>query len=143
MPSFTPAQQTDLRSLVEPVALEISKGHEHKIAVLPLISRNQENAAVGNWLAKQIAANLSNSVPRIELVDASSVGIPVRTPKGSRHPSYDQKAVEAFAKSSGAKVVVQGSFGAFEEGLGVSLTAYKKGRAGNSHRKHWETGPNV
>ena len=111
-----------------PIAQEISKGHERKIAVLPLISRDQENASVGIWLAKQIAVNLANSVPRIELLDANSVAIPVLASKDSRHPSYDQKAVEAFAKHSGAKVIVQGSFGAFEEGLGVSLTASKKGR---------------
>ena len=128
VPSRTPAQQADLNSLVAPIAQEISKGHERKIAVLPFISRNQENASVGIWLAKQIAANLVNSVPRIELVDASSVAIPVLASKDSRHPSYDQKAVEAFAKHSGAKVVVQGSFGAFEDGLGVSVTASKKGR---------------
>ena len=128
VPSRTSAQQADVNSLVAPVAQEISKGHERKIAVLPLISRNQGNASLGIWLAKQIAANLANSVPQIELVDASSVTIPVLPPRDSRHPSYDQKAVEAFAKHSGAKVVVQGSFGAFEEGLGVSLTASKKGR---------------
>jgi len=128
VPSRTPAQQTDLNSLVAPIAQEISKGHERKIAVLPLISRDQENASVGIWLAKQIAVNLANSVPRIELLDANSVAIPVLASKDSRHPSYDQKAVEAFAKHSGAKVIVQGSFGAFEEGLGVSLTASKKGR---------------
>jgi TonB family protein len=128
VPSRTPAQQADLNGLVAPIAQEISKGHERKIAVLPLISRDQENASVGIWLAKQIAVNLANSVPRIELLDASSVAIPVLASKDSRHPSYDQKAVEAFAKHSGAKVIVQGSFGAFEEGLGVSLTAFKKGR---------------
>jgi TonB family protein len=128
VPSRTPAQQADLNSLVAPIAQEISKGHERKIAVLPLISRDQENASVGIWLAKQIAVNLANSVPRIELLDANSVAIPVLASKDSRHPSYDQKAVEAFAKHSGAKVIVQGSFGAFEEGLGVSLTASKKGR---------------
>ena len=128
VPSRTPAQQADLNSLVAPIAQEISKGHERKIAVLPLISRDQENASVGIWLAKQIAVNLANSVPRIELLDANSVAIPVLASKDSRHPSYDQKAVDAFAKHSGAKVIVQGSFGAFEEGLGVSLTASKKGR---------------
>jgi len=76
---------------------EISKRHERKIAVLPLISRNQENASIGIWLAKQIAANLESRVPQLELVDASSVVIPVLAPRDSPHPSYDQKAVAAFA----------------------------------------------
>jgi hypothetical protein len=39
VPYRTLAQQADLNSLVAPVAQEISKGHERKIAVLPLISR--------------------------------------------------------------------------------------------------------
>src|SRR5262249_7837302 len=118
-PSLAPAQQADLNSLVAPVAQAISKGHEHKIAVLPFLSRNQENAPVGIWLAKQIAANLASTDPRIELVDASSVAMASLAPRDSPYPRYDQKAVEAFAKRCGAEVVVQGSFGAFEEGVGV------------------------
>lgn len=121
------AQQPDVNALVAPLARKISQSHKHKIAVLPLICSDEGNRSLGVWLARQLSASLASNVPGLELIDASAVRIPFKAGVSPEHPVYDPKTVQEFAEKARAEILVSGNFGAFGQGVGVSLWASKTG----------------
>jgi TonB family protein len=120
------AQKADFNSLVAPLAKKITRTHERKIVVLPLLSNHPGNILLGIWLAKQISASLASAVPGLQPIDASKSSLPLQNGGANIFPTYDKTALRDFVKRVGADIVVSGQFGPYENGLSVSLAAAKK-----------------
>jgi TonB family protein len=120
------AQRSDISILVAPLLKEISHSHKATVVVLPLIGRNRDDTKLGIWLATQISNDLSEKVPHIQTLDASSSNLPYTKSDEPAIPVYDNTAVNDYAQKIGADLVVTGSYATFKDGLGVSLIVTKR-----------------
>lgn len=79
----------------------------------------------GPWLADQISASLAGQRPTVEVIDRHRLGAALEVQHLSPRDESDVKNAIALGKSIGATTVVVGSYGAAENGIGVSLAAFR------------------
>lgn len=120
-------QQPEMQALVAPIAKEISHSHKLKVMVLPLRGMEETTRPLGDFLAKQISANLASAVKGLEAINPSGADLSAKANSNTGIPVYDPKDIEKLSKTSGAEIVVDGSFAPYERGLGITLTVTGRG----------------
>jgi hypothetical protein len=79
----------------------------------------------GPWVADQLSTSLAAHEKTAEIVDRCQLGAAFEAQHLSPPGQSDVKNAIALAKSIGATTVIVGSYGAAENGIGVTLTAFR------------------
>lgn len=109
------------RQLLEKFA-EADKG---SIIVMDFQPAFGESSSFGPWLAEQLSSSLASQGQTVEVVERSKLKTALELQHLSLKDEWDVKGAVALAKSIGASTVVVGSYGAAENGIGVTLAAYR------------------
>jgi len=115
--------ETDVlaRQLLE----KFTEGDKKGIIVMDLEPVVGQSDSFGPWLADQISASLASQGQGVQVIDRQRLGTALEAQHLSLRDEWDVKNAIALSKSIGATTVVVGSYGAAENGIGVTLTAFR------------------
>ncbi len=109
------------RELIEKLSDVDKKG----ILVTDLESPTGQVGPFGAWLADQLSLSLAAQGKTIEIFDRSKLGAALEARHLPSPSQSDTNNAVAVGKSIGATTVVVGSYGAAENGIGVTLAAFR------------------
>jgi protein TonB len=107
-------------------AATLHKSHVKRIAILDFEDPNKEVTPVGAWLADQFAAAPGSPWPPIQVVDRKQIAAKWEQLKTAESNTTEPERIVELAKSFQA-IAVKGSYGAAENGLGLTLTTWYSG----------------
>ena len=109
------------RQLIEKLSDADKKG----VLVMDMESPAGQVGPFGAWVANQLALSLAAQGKTIEIVDRSKLSAALEAQLLSSPSQSDTNNAVAVGKSIGATTVVVGSYGAAENGIGVTLAAFR------------------
>jgi len=87
----------------------------------------------GEWLADQFSSSLANLGQQIEIVDRARLEEALSAQHLMPRDEFDLKNAIALSKAVGANTLILASYGAAENGLGVTLVAFRVAEYGIPH----------
>jgi hypothetical protein len=129
-PTYLPSQpQTNAGNSIEGIArqlLEKLKDSDKKgVLVVDLSTPEYPWLSFGAWLADQFSAALANTGGGLEVIDRLRLPAALDTLHLSLKEKLQFNNAIALAKSLGANTIILGTFGAAEDGIGVSLVGFR------------------
>jgi hypothetical protein len=100
-------------------------GDKKGVLVLDFQPSFGEPNSFGPWLADQLASSLESQGQALELVDRSRLRPALQSLHLSPKDEWDMKNAVALGRSLGASTVVLSSYGYAEDGVGVTLAAFR------------------
>lgn len=91
----------------------------------------------GAWLADQFSSALGNAREGLKVVGRDRLKAALDAQRLSPKDEFNTKTAIMLCKSVGADTLIMGSFGAAENGIGVTLTAYRVSDFNVAGRKMW------
>jgi hypothetical protein len=104
---------------------KFTEADKKNVIVMDLAPAVGEPGSFGPWLAEQVSSSLAGQGKTFELVDRLRLGAALEAQHLSHGDESDVKNAVALGKSIGASTVVVGSYGAAENGIGVTLAAFR------------------
>ena len=129
--SKTNATDDLVRQLIEKFTDEDKKG----IVVMDLEPATGQTSSFGAWVADQFSTSLAATGKPIEVIDRSRLAAALATQHLSLASQSDARVTIEVGKSIGAKTVIVGSYGAAENGIGVSVAAVRVSEYGVASSK--------
>lgn len=109
------------RQLIEKFTAADKKG----VVVMDLEPAVGRPDSFGSWLAGQISASLAGQGQTVEVIDRHRLQASLEAQHLSVGEEFDVMKAVALGKSIRATTVVVGSYGAADNGIGMSLTAFR------------------
>jgi len=128
--SMSQNKSNETDNLVRQLAEKFTDTDKKGIVVMDLESAVGPSGSFGSWIGDQISTSLA--AQGNEVVSRSKLVAAIEAQHVSPPGQSDVKNAVALAKSIGASTVIVGSYGAAENGLGVSLAAFRVSEYGNS-----------
>ncbi|MGC1267586.1 MAG: TonB family protein, partial [Candidatus Acidiferrum sp.] len=111
--------------LVIQLAEKFAEADKKNVVVMDFAPTVGEPGPFGAWLAEQVSSSLARQGVTFELIDRQRLGAALEAQHLSPGDESDAKNAVALGQSIGASTVVIGSFGAAENGIGVTLAAFR------------------
>jgi TonB family protein len=124
--SSSPQSKTnEIDDLVRQLIEKSTDADRKCIVVMDLEPAIGQSGSFGPWLADQLSASLAAQGKTVEVVDRSHLGAALEAQHLSLRSQSDVMKAVAVGKSIGATTVVVGSYGAAENGIGVTLAGFR------------------
>jgi TonB family protein len=121
----------ELATLTGQVIRKVPETDRSGVLVLGLKGPD-EASPFGEWLADQLSLALAKSDNTLEIIDRAKLAVALDTRHLSRNDMFDARNAEDVAAGLGAHTVVIGTFGAAENGIGVTLSVRTVARLGET-----------
>jgi TonB family protein len=95
------------------------------VLVMDLATPEGQWLSFGSWLADQLSSSLANQGQSVDVVGRAKLGAALKTQDLSPTGEFNLKNAIALSKSIDANTLVLGSYGAIENGIGVTLVAFR------------------
>jgi TonB family protein len=95
------------------------------IAIMDLQPAFGPPSPFGSWFADELSASLTRRERTVEVIDRLRVGKEAESQHFSTNDESDVKNAVALGRAIGANTVVVGSYGAAENGIGLSLATFR------------------
>lgn len=122
-PSQNTAAETDVlaRQLLQKLTEEDRKG----VAIEDLQPAFGQPGTFGSWVADQISSSLTRQGQGVEVIDRRVLRTMTESKQTPPNDELETKNAVSLAKAAGAATVIVGSYGAAENGIGVTLVAFR------------------
>jgi hypothetical protein len=115
----------ETEDLARQLAANFSEADKKGVLVMDLKPPDSQLLPFGPWLADQLSSSLVNQDPRVEVVDRARLGAEMEAQHLSSNDVLTVKNDIDIARAVGATIIVIGTYGAAENGVGVSLRAFR------------------
>ena len=112
-------------TVVRQLAEKLTEADKKGVVVMDLAPTFGPYDSFGAWLSDQLSFSLAHDGSAVEVIDRLRLGEALKLQNVSPSGQSDVKNAVALGKSIGATTVVVGSYGAAENGIGVSLVAFR------------------
>jgi TonB family protein len=112
-------------SLTRRLAEKLNEADRKGVLVMDLKPMEGSGGAFGGWLAEQIASFLARSDQPIALTERSKLAIALYTLNLTPTDEFDPRSAVVLANAVSARTVIIGSYGAAENGIGLTLIAFR------------------
>jgi hypothetical protein len=117
-------------TVVRQLAEKLTEADKNGVVVMDLEPTFGQSDSFGPWLSDQLSFSLAHEGPTVEVIDRLRLA-EIRKSHGLPAPKQsDVRNAVGLAKSIGATTVVVGSYEAAEDGIGVSLVAFRVAESG-------------
>ncbi|GEM_PF-1116660 len=124
-PSSPQSKTNETDDLVRQLIEKFTDADKKGIVVMDLEPAVGQSGSFGPWLADQLSASLAAQGKTAEVVDRFQLGAALEAQHLSLRGQSDVINAVAVGKSIGATTVVVGSYAAAENGIGISLAAFR------------------
>jgi TonB family protein len=124
-PSSPQSKTNETDDLARQLMEKFTDADRKGIVVMDLEPAVGESGSFGPWLADQLSASLAAQSKTAEVVERSRLGAALEAQHLSLRSQSDVMNAVAVGKSIGATTVAVGSYGAAENGFGVTLAAFR------------------
>jgi tetratricopeptide (TPR) repeat protein len=124
----TPAPQNNsqgLDDLAHRLLEKFSDADENGVVVMDSQPAFGQAAAFGPWLADQFSAAIARQGQAVKVIERARLAAALESEHLASVEESDVSKAAQLAESIGAATVVLGSYGAADNGIGVSLTAFR------------------
>jgi len=115
--------QTD--ALARQLANKLSDTDKRGVLVLDLYTPESKWLPFGAWIADELSFSLANLGQGIQTIDRANLNAALGTRHLVPQDEFDPKNAIALSRATGAKTVIVGSYAAAENGIGVTLVAFR------------------
>lgn len=112
-------------ALAAQLASQIAKSGKKRVVVIDFEGPERKSLPLGGWLADYFSAALGRMGEHLGVIDRARLRAALEEHHLSAKDAFESGTALMLGKSVGAEIVVKGSFGAFENGIGVTLAAVK------------------
>jgi TonB family protein len=119
-------------TVVGQLAERLTGADKKGVVVMDLAPTFGPYDSFGAWLSDQLSLSLAHETPNVEVIDRLRLREALKVQNLPSPSQQDVKSVVALGRSIGATTVVVGSYGAAENGIGVSLVAFRVAEYGKS-----------
>lgn len=125
-PADSPRNRTkEIDTLAAQFLEKLTEEDKKNIVILDLQPAFGEPGSFGSWFAGQLSSSFTGQGQAVKVIDRLPLGTTGESQQLSSNDELDVKNAIASAKAVGATTVVVGSYGAAENGIGVSLAAFR------------------
>lgn len=122
-PSRDRANEID--ALTSRLLERFSEADKKGVVVMDLQPAFGQPGPFGSWFADQVSSALTRQEQKVEVIDRRRLPAVIASQHLSPNDESDVKTAVAIGKEIGATTVVVGSYGAAENGIGITLTAFR------------------
>jgi len=119
------SKKNEIDSLALQLTEKFTEADKKNLIVMDFAPAVGGPGSSGTWLAEQLASSLASQGKTFELVDRVRLGQALAVQHLSPGDESEVKNAVTLGKSIGASTVVVGSYGAAENGIGVTLAAFR------------------
>jgi TonB family protein len=123
-PGYGQQKLPEVQTLAKQLADRLPAKQKGNILVVDLKGPEGKWMPFGAWLADQFSAAFADLGGGVQVIDRARLATMMDAHHLPPENAFDTKAAAMLAKGLGADTVVMGSFGAAENGIGITLDAY-------------------
>lgn len=112
-------------TLAQQLLEKFADGDKKGVLVMDCEPSFGEFSSFGSWLADQLASSLASQGQTLTLIDRSRIGTGLDSLHLPAKDDWTIRSAVALGKSLGANTVVLSSYGYAEDGVGVTLAAFR------------------
>jgi TonB family protein len=127
-------------TLVRQLAGKLGEPDKKGVLVMDLNSPDGHASSFGSWFADELSSSLANQDPPVEVISRARLPGALEAQHLSPADESSLKNAIALSKAIGASTVVVGSYGAAENGIGVTLDAFRVSEFEVLHSPKFEIG---
>jgi len=125
-------------SLTHQLADKLTDDDKKGVLVVALKPVEGDAWAFGAWMADQVSTSFANQGQSIEVIDRGKLAMALQAQNLTPPDEFKIEKTFAIAKAIGAATLVVGSYGAAENGIGVTLAAFRISELGNKQSKTFQ-----
>jgi TonB family protein len=135
-----PAKTNETDDLARQLMDNLSEDDKKGVLVLDLESSQGQSLLFGPWLSDRLSSALASQDPQVQVIDRTRLAAELGAQHISSIDEHILKNAISLSKAVGATTVVFGTYGAAENGIGMSLRAFRVSELDVPHSTKFEIG---
>jgi hypothetical protein len=124
-PAAPQNKTNETKDLARQLTADFSETDKKGVLVMDLKPPERQVLSFGPWLADQLSSSLAIQDPRVDVIDRARLGSEMEAQHLSSNDELTIQNDIDIARAVGATTFVIGTYGAAENGVGVSLRAFR------------------